>query len=70
MATHSLTLETASTTSAVAAEKVCFMQVIEEAIGDFDLKVVTTDGHTGIAKHMREDVKGVEHNQVTSTGSN
>ena len=64
MATHSLTLETASTTSAVAAEKVCFVNIIEEARTDFDLKVITTDGHLGIAKHMREVVKDVEHNQV------
>jgi hypothetical protein len=58
-------METASTTSAVAAEKQCFIQVLEEARQDFNLKLITTDGHLGIAKHMREKVNDVVHNQVT-----
>ena len=59
-------METATTTSAVAAEKECFIKLLESARNDFTVKVVTTDGHLGIAKYMREKMSGiVVHNQVS-----
>lgn len=57
-------METATTSSAVAAEKECFVELLNEAKGDFGIKVVTTDGHLGIAKFMRERMPDIVHNQV------
>ena len=38
---------------------------MELASSDFDLGVVTTDGHLGIAAHMRSAYPHVTHNQVS-----
>ena len=42
-----------------------FIQLMELALSDFDLSVVTTDGHLGIAAHMRTAYPHVTHNQVS-----
>jgi len=60
-------LETASETSAVGSEKEAFVQLLEAARTDFPaIKVVTTDGHTGIAKYMKVHVKEIPHNLVST----
>lgn len=66
MATHCLSLETATTTSATASEKEAFVSLLSSAKQEFKekLKVVTTDGHIGIAAHMRTKEKDITHNQV------
>ena len=63
LATHSLTKECASTTSSPATEKETFIALLGEAKGDFDIGVMTTDGHTGIAKHMSQQ-ESITHNLV------
>ena len=65
LATHHLTLETATQSSPVASEKAAFVQVLAEATETFDnIKVVTTDGHTSIASYMRNEMSSITHNQV------
>ncbi|XP_067949443.1 uncharacterized protein [Watersipora subatra] len=63
LVTHSSSLEMATTTSATAAEKQIFVSLLNEATTDLSVKVLTTDGHLGIAKHMRQNVHGITHNQ-------
>lgn len=66
LVTHSLTLQTASESSPVAAEKQAFVRLLTEAKGDFpNVKVVTTDGHLGIASYMRNSEHEITHNQVS-----
>lgn len=39
-----------------------FVQLLQEVKEEFpDIQTVTTDGHTGIAKYMRENEGGVRH---------
>lgn len=64
LVSHSQTMETATTSSATAAEKTVFIQLLDEAMADLNVKVVTTDGHLGIAKYMREKMQNITHNQV------
>jgi hypothetical protein len=61
-----MSLETASCTSATASEKKAFQELLCNAKEDFGkkLKVVTTDGHIGIAAHMRDKEDDIDHNQV------
>ena len=56
-------MECASTTSSTAAEKEAFVEILQEAKAEFDIGVITTDGHLGIAKHMREK-ESITHNLV------
>lgn len=57
-------LETRLSTSSVAAEKDGFMNCLAEAKRTFPcIRVVTTDGHLGIAAQMRKETD-IEHNQV------
>jgi hypothetical protein len=63
LATHSRTLQCRQTTSSTAAEKEVFIELLQEAKNDMEVEVVTTDGHLGIAKHMREN-ETITHNQV------
>lgn len=67
LVTHSLNEETAKHTSATASEKNMFVKLLEEAKLTFgsNLKLITTDGHTGIVAHMRDKEKNVAHNLVS-----
>lgn len=63
--THSITIETRSTSSSTTAEKEAFIQLFAEVMEDVHVEVTTTDGHLGIAAHMRSKYSEVIHNQVT-----
>lgn len=67
LVTHSLSDQTVKYTSATASEKQLFLQLLEKAKNTFQsrIKLVTTDGHTGILAHMRDKEKTVVHNQVS-----
>ena len=65
LVTHSMSIQTRTVSSPQTAEKDAFIQLMELASSDFDLSVVTTDGHLGIAAHMRTAYPHVTHNQVS-----
>lgn len=65
LVTHSLSLQTREVSSSQAAEKQAFIALMEDASADFSIGVVTTDGHLGIAVHMRNDYPQLTHNQVS-----
>ena len=65
LVTHSMSIQTRTVSSSQTAEKEAFIQLMELASSDFDLGVVTTDGHLGIAAHMRSAYPHVTHNQVS-----
>lgn len=37
---------------------------MEDVVGELDVEIVTTDGHLGIAAHMRSHYPDITHNQV------
>ena len=53
LVTHSMSIQTRTISSSQTVEKEAFTQLMELASSDFDLSVVTTDGHLGITAHMR-----------------
>lgn len=64
---QSKSVETVTCSSAVAAEKQTFTDLLSDSMEIFgdQLKVITTDGHVGIAAHMRKQ-NAVCHNQVNN----
>lgn len=66
LAVSSLTVECASSTSSTTSEKEAFIDLLAATKSSFSIKLVTTDGHLGIRKHMREQEKDIIHNQVTN----
>lgn len=58
----SKTIETATVSSSVTAEKEAFQVLMGEAIEIYsNLSTVTTDGHQGIAAYMRKSHPAVKH---------
>ena len=59
-----MTKETATTTSPVAAESNCFVELLEHAKEDLSntgIATITTDGNTSIRSHMKKDRSGIKH---------
>ena len=60
-----MSIQTRTVSSSQTAEKEAFIQLMELASSNFDLAVVTTDDHLGIAAHMRIAYQHVTLNQVS-----
>ena len=61
---QNLTKETATTTSSVAAENNCFVELLEQAkedLTDVGIATVTTDANSSIRAYMRKDRSEVKH---------
>ena len=59
---HNVTHETATCTSAVAAEKDGFVSCLDKAKQDFhSIDTITTDGNISIRALMRKDQSGIKH---------
>ena len=59
---YNLNKQTAGTSSAVMAEKECFIELLDQAKKDLsnNLKSITTDGSISIRAHMKKETN-IEH---------